>query len=97
MPDDKTPDPQSESGFRDAIKRSMMVGCAPESLDEVLMLADALRVWTEHPELRNEIVVKLDVDPRRMLMRVAMVVALIKFSGPVGADVEGYEPEEPTK
>jgi len=83
--DDKKTDPLSGlaqmPGVHAAMKRSMMVTCCPESVDELLMLADAMRVWREHPELHNEFVATRAIDPRRMLTRVAMVVALIKFSG----------------
>jgi hypothetical protein len=97
MPDEPdTKDP----GMRAAMVNSMMIGCTPSSVDQLLMVADALRIWNEHPELRNEIVAKRAVDPRPMLTRYAMVLALIKFSGAATVDLgigdaDYFEPEEP--
>lgn len=67
------------AGFKDALMRTAMMAATPQTKDELYLLADALRVWQAHPELRNEVVVKTGATPDRMLARIAMVLALVKF------------------
>jgi len=83
--------------MKDAMARSVLITVAPTSNDELYMLADALRVWSEHPALQNEVVALVNVDPQPMLRRIAMALALIKFgvNAASTADVpDGYGSSE---
>ena len=67
------------ASFKDALLRTAMMAATPESEDELYLIADALSLWQKHPELRSAAVNGIGVTPDRMLARIAMVLALIKF------------------
>lgn len=74
--------------FKDAMLNSILITVSPSTTDEVMMLGDALRLWQQHPELRHELTAKLDVKPDRLLMRVALALALIKYAPDLPEDLK---------
>ncbi len=83
----------SDSPLKKAMLRSMLLAATPESKEELFMLADALRMYQAHPELRSEIMAKVEVTPDRLLSRIAMVMAIVKW-GVEPATVPDDVPED---
>lgn len=82
-----------DKATRDAMLRSMLVAISPLSVDELLMVADALRLWHANPGLRSEILAKRELDAKPMMTRCAVVLALAKVSLTPPDDVpEDYKP-----
>lgn len=65
--------------FKEAMMRSVLLTVSPADKTELYMLADALRMFQQHPELRSDVVAGLDVNPERMITRIGMAMALVKW------------------
>jgi len=68
----KTTDKTIDTKTRHLVVRAAMPMCGPQNVDEMLVLADALGVYSEHPELRSPQLKSLERPMTAYFTRVAM-------------------------
>jgi hypothetical protein len=61
-----------DTKMRHLVVRAAMPMCGPQSVDEMLVLADAIRVYSENPELRSPHLANLDKPMMAYFTRIAM-------------------------
>ena len=67
------------SKFKEALLRTFLVGASPQTKDELLLIADALKIWKKHPELRHSAIAKDETTADSYLTRIGMMLAMVKF------------------